>query len=124
MRWRGQADRDAAEGESQMTVIPIGHMDLTRADLAVFMDCGTAMVDCGLAGACVPLETPEGETIIALLDPLEEQPLWVFGKSQGWYYALDGGFQPVAQGKIIDEVLNVLPSDVTGTAFPVAANFG
>ncbi len=104
-----------------MGVVPIGHKSLTRADLAVFMESGEAMVQRGIAGSCVRLETPEGDEIVALLDLESEYPVWIFGKSQGWYYVLDGEFRPIAQGQLIDEVLSVLPNMAGGSAQPLAS---
>ena len=51
---------------------------------------------------------------------MEEQPIWVFGKTQGWFYVLDSDFHPIAQGQLIDDVLRVLPDTVTEGIAPTA----
>ena len=107
--------------EDCMTVIPIGYAEMTRADLAVFVTHGQRMVDEGYAGACLPLETVEGQVVVALLDPIGEYPICVFGKAQGWYYALDSDWSPIAQGEMIEEVLAVLPEAIS-QPLPQAAN--
>ena len=107
--------------EVSVTVLPIGHSEMTRADLAVFVAHGEEMVDLGYAGACLPLETVEGQVVVVLLDPISEYPLCVFGKAEGWYYALDCDWSPIAQGQLIDEVLGVLPGALS-QPLPQAAN--
>ena len=71
-----------------MSVMPIGHLDFTRADIHVLLNRGCELVDRGLAGACVPVETEAGELVIALLDYDHQCLICAIGKSQGWYYAL------------------------------------
>ena len=77
-----------------MSVKPIGHLDFTRADIHVLLNRGGELVDRGLAGACVPVETEAGELVIALLDYDHQCLICAIGKSQGWYYALDAAWQP------------------------------
>ena len=107
--------------EEIVTVIPIGYAEMNRADLNIFVAHGQEMVDQGFAGACLPLETVEGQIVVALMDPISEYPLCVFGKSQGWYFALDSDWSPIAQGQLIEEVLTVLP-DALSQPLPRAAN--
>ena len=104
-----------------MSITPIGHPMITKADLAVLMAHGGEMVEQGLAGACVPVETDDGELVVALLDHSYQDILCAFGKTQGWYYAFDADWEPLAQGQMIDEVLSVLP-DALGDGRPQVAN--
>ncbi len=97
-----------------MSITPIGHPVFTKADLAVLMAHGGEMVEQGLAGACVPVETDDGELVVALLDHSYQGILCAFGKTQGWYYAFDSGWEPLAQGQMIDEVLAILPDALEG----------
>lgn len=92
-----------------MSVIPIGHMILTKADISTLLSRGYDMVERGLAGGCVPVETDDGELVVALLDPNNEALLYTFGKVQGWYYVTGGDGAPLAYGKLLDEILSVLP---------------
>ncbi len=100
---------DASREKLSVSVIPIGHRDLTKADLTVFLHNGYEMVEQGLAGACMPVQTDSGEIVVVLLDLRCEQVLLAFGKAEGWYYAFDAGWAPMAQGRLIDDVLSVLP---------------
>src|SRR3546814_829733 len=75
----------------------------------------------GVAGACVPVETDGGDLVIALLDYDHQCLICAIGKSQGWYYALDAAWQPLAQGQFIDDVLAVLPGALEAHR-PAAAN--
>ncbi|MEQ9606708.1 MAG: hypothetical protein RLN99_03485 [Kiloniellaceae bacterium] len=104
-----------------MSVLPIGHLEFTRADIHVLLNRGCELVDRGLAGACVPVETEAGELVIALLDYDHQCLICAIGKAQGWYYALDAAWQPLAQGKFIDDVLAVLPGALEAHR-PAAAN--
>lgn len=104
-----------------MSVLPIGHPEFTRADIQVLMNRGCELVDRGLAGACVPVETETGELVIALLDYDHQCLICAVGKSQGWYYALDAAWQPLAQGQLLDDVLAVLPRALEAHR-PAAAN--
>ena len=92
-----------------MNVVPIGHRSLTKADLTIFLQQGYEMVDQGLAGACMPVQTDSGEVVVVLLDLHAEQVICAFGKAEGWYYAFDANWAPMAQGRMIDDVLQVLP---------------
>jgi hypothetical protein len=104
-----------------MPVFPIGHLEFTRADIHVLLNRGCELVDRGLAGACVPVETDAGELVIALLDYDHQCLICAIGKSQGWYYARDAAWQPLAQGRLIEDVLAVLPGTLEAHR-PAAAN--
>jgi hypothetical protein len=104
-----------------MSVTPIGHAAFTKADIAVLLAHGDKMVVQGLAGACVPVETEEGDLVVALLDHNRHFILCAFGKASGWYYAYDAGWNQLAEGKMIEDVLGVLPEVLEGYR-PVAAN--
>src|SRR3546814_13078785 len=82
-----------------MSVMPIGHLEFTRADIHVLLNRGCELVDRGLAGACVPVETEAGELVIALLDYDHQCLICAIGKAQGWYSALDAAWPPGAEGR-------------------------
>jgi len=91
-----------------MGVTPIGHPALTPADVRAIASRSALLVDDGVIGACVPVETEDGELVVALIGTDGETLLCAFGKDQGWYYVTDPEGVPLAQGRLIDEVLKVL----------------
>ena len=91
-----------------MGVTPIGHPTLTPADVRAITLRSALLVDEGLIGACVPVETEDGELVVALIGVDGETLLCAFGKDQGWYYVTDPEGVPLAQGRLIEEVLEVL----------------
>ena len=91
-----------------MGVTPIGHPALTPADVRAIAARSAVLVDKGRIGACVPVETEDGELVVALIGVDGETLLCAFGKDQGWYYVTDPEGVPLAQGRLIDEVLVVL----------------
>jgi hypothetical protein len=91
-----------------MGVTPIGHPALTPADVRAIASRSALLVDDGVIGACVPVETEDGELVVALIGTDGETLLCAFGKDQGWYYVTDPEGVPLAQGRLIEEVLRVL----------------
>ena len=93
-----------------MTVVPLGHQRMTKADIFAFMNHGSRLVETGQAGACVPVVADDGELFVALMDSDNEDLMFGFGKAEGWYYAFDARGQALARGQLIDEVLEILPA--------------
>ena len=91
-----------------MGVTPIGHPTLTRADVRTITTRSADLLDGGLIGACVPVETEDGELVVALVGCDGESLLCAFGKDQGWYYVTDPEGVPLAHGRMIDDVLVIL----------------
>ena len=91
-----------------MGVTPIGHPALTPADVRAIAAHSAVLVDKGRIGACVPVETEDGELVVALIGIDGETLLCAFGKDQGWYYVTDPEGVPLAQGRLIEDVLEVL----------------
>ena len=91
-----------------MGVTPIGHPSLTPADVRAIAAQSALLVDEGVIGACVPVETEDGELVVALIGIDGETLLCAFGKDQGWYYVTDPEGVPLAQGRLIQDVLEVL----------------
>jgi len=91
-----------------MGVTPIGHPALTPADVRAIAAQSALLVDEGLIGACVPVETEDGELVVALIGIDGETLLCAFGKDQGWYYVTDPEGVPLAQGRLIGDVLDIL----------------
>ncbi len=107
-----------------MGVTPIGHPSLTPADVRAIATHSSLLVEEGLVGACVPVETEDGELVVALIDTDGETLLCAFGKDQGWYYVTDPEGIPMAQGRLIDDVLEVLAGLQNGFERPVASSAG
>ena len=105
-----------------MGVTPIGHPALTPADVRAIAAHSALLVDEGVIGACVPVETEDGELVVALIGVDGETLVCAFGKDQGWYYVTDPEGVPLAQGRLIDEVLVVLEKlpDNAGLAISAA----
>ncbi len=91
-----------------MGVTPIGHPTLTPADVRAIASRSALLLDQGLIGACIPVETEDGELVVALIGIDGETLLCAFGKDQGWYYVTDPDGVPLAQGRLIEDVLEVL----------------
>ncbi len=91
-----------------MGVTPIGHPTLTPADVRAIASRSALLLDEGLIGACIPVETEDGELVVALIGIDGETLLCAFGKDQGWYYVTDPEGVPLAQGRLIEDVLEVL----------------
>ena len=69
----------------------------------------------------MPVQTDAGEVVVVLLDLHVEQVVCAFGKAEGWYYAFDADWTPMAQGRLIQDVLQVLPGALE-YHLPQAAN--
>ena len=98
-----------------MGVTPIGHPTLTPADVRAIASRSAVLVDQSVIGACLPVETEDGELVVALIGVDGETLLCAFGKDQGWYYVTDPEGVPLAQGRLSEdvlEVLNKLPSEI------------
>ena len=91
-----------------MGVTPIGYPSLTRADVRAIRDRSEGMVDSGLSYGCIPVETEDGDLVVALLNADGEGLLYAFGKDQGWYYVTDPEGIPLAHGRLIEDVLTIL----------------
>ncbi len=92
-----------------MSVVAIGRPKLTETDISVVIARAYKLMDKGLAGACIPVETEEGELMVAVLDPDNEDLLYGFGRDRGGYYVFDTLGRPLARGRHIHDVLEILP---------------
>ncbi|WP_282604277.1 hypothetical protein [Pelagibius sp. Alg239-R121] len=92
-----------------MSILPIGHLAFTKADINVLVEAGNTLVDDRLAGSCVPVEIDNGEVVVAILDQDDEYLLCAFGKDHGWYCAYDSEWSVIARSQFIQDVMDVLP---------------
>lgn len=92
-----------------MSVVAIGFPKLTEADVSAVIAHAYKLMHEGLAGACIPVETEDGEVMVAVLDPDNEDLLYGFGRDKGGYYVFDTKGRALAQGRRIQDVLAALP---------------
>ncbi len=92
-----------------MSVVTIGTPRLTEADVSSVIARAYKLMDEGLAGACIPVETEDGELMVAVLDSENEDLLYGFGRDRSGYYVFDTQGHPLAHGRYIEDVLAVLP---------------
>ncbi|MDH3472085.1 MAG: hypothetical protein OEM59_00215 [Rhodospirillales bacterium] len=92
-----------------MSVVAIRDPRLTEADVSSVIARAYKMIHDGIAGACIPVETEDGELMVAVLDPENEDLLYGFGRDRAGYYVFDTLGRPLAHGRYIEDVLAVLP---------------
>lgn len=92
-----------------MSVVALGDPRLTETDVSTVIARAYKMMDQGIAGACIPVETEDGELMVAVLDPENEDLLYGFGRDRGGYYVFDTKGRPLAHGRYIEDVLEILP---------------
>jgi len=92
-----------------MSVIAIPSPKLTEADVSSVIARAYKLMDEGLAGACIPVHTEDGELMVAVLDTENEDLLYGFGRDRAGYYVFDTQGHPLAHGRYIEDVLAVLP---------------
>ena len=80
-----------------MTVIPIISKGLTTADERSVIAFGYKLLHEGLAGACVPVDCEDGERMVAILNPSNENILFAFGRNSDGYYIFDWDGYPVTE---------------------------
>lgn len=99
-----------------MSVVTIGTPRLTETDVSSVIARAYKLMDEGLAGACIPVETEDGELMVAVLDTENEDLLYGFGRDRSGYYVFDTQGRPLAHGRYIEDVLKVLPEASTKPA--------
>lgn len=92
-----------------MTVVALGGPKLTETDVSSVIARAYKLIDQGLAGACIPVHTEDGELMVAVLDTDNEDLLYGFGRDRAGYYVFDTRGHPLAHGRYIEDVLAVLP---------------
>ena len=92
-----------------MSVVTIGTPRLTETDISSVIALAYKLMDEGLAGACIPVETEDGELMVAVLDTENKDLLYGFGRDRSGYYVFDTQSRPLAHGRYIEDVLKALP---------------
>jgi hypothetical protein len=80
-----------------MTVIPISSKGLTPIDERLVLAFGYQLLHEGLAGACVPVRCDDGERMLVILNPSNDDILFAFGKNGEGYYVVDWDGYPVTE---------------------------
>ncbi len=93
------------------SIVPIGHPQLTQADITALMAFGRQLVSERIAYACVPCVTDDGSPLVALLDSTRQQLLYAVCKESGWYYAIDSEGDVLVGSHFLHELLEALPVD-------------
>lgn len=96
-----------------MTVIPIISKGLTAADERAVIAFGYKLLDKGLAGACVRVTCDDGERMVTILNPANDDILFAFGRNGDGYYIMDWDGHPVTECcRSLVEALFVFDCDV------------
>ena len=91
-----------------MSVTPIGHQRLNRADLAAIIQKCDALPASACVGACLPVVTDDHELFFAVLNTGDKALRYGFAKQDGLYYVFDRNGRRLVEGRIVDDVLSVL----------------
>lgn len=80
-----------------MTVITMISRGLTNGDKRSIISFGYKLQHAGLAGVCVPVECDDGEHMVAILNPSNDDILFAFGRNGDGYYVFDWDGYPVIE---------------------------
>ena len=93
-----------------MSVVPIGHLALNRADAAAIIARGRALASPYAFGEWVSLSTEEGELVVAALNRRNDGMIFGIGKRDGWYYAFDDEGDRFAEDRLLEALFVKLAS--------------
>ncbi len=89
-----------------MSVIPLSRERLSDTDISAILALSYKLSETGIAGACIPVEMDDGERMVAILNPDNEDILLGFGRDVSGYYAFDFEGRPITEGcECIEDVL-------------------
>jgi hypothetical protein len=81
---------------------------LTATDVSILTALSYKLGSEGLAGACVPAVMDDGQRLVAILNPDNDDILFGFGKDMNGYYVFDWDGRPMVEGcTCIDQILAV-----------------
>ncbi len=87
-------------------VIPLTLKRLSDADTSAILALSYKLSETGIAGACIPVEMDDGERMVAILDPDNEDILLGFGRDVSGYYVFDFEGKPITEGReCIEDVI-------------------
>ena len=74
------------------------HAGLTATDVSILTALSYKLSAEGLAGACVPAVMDDGQRLVAILNPDNDDILFGFGKDINGYYVFDRDGRPMVNG--------------------------
>ncbi len=91
-----------------MSVIALNGDGLTATDVSVLTALSYKLSAEGLAGACVPAVMDDGQRLVAILNPDNDDILFGFGKDEHGYFVFDCDGRPLVEARSsIDQILVV-----------------
>ncbi len=91
-----------------MSVLTLDRAGLTATDVSVLTALSYKLSAEGLAGACVPAVMDDGQRLVAILNPDNDDILFGFGKDEHGYFVFDCGGRPLVEARSsIDRILVV-----------------
>ncbi len=82
---------------------------LTASDISVLTALSYSLSAEGLAGACVPAMMDDGQRMVAILNPDNDDILFGFGKDEHGYFVFDWEGRPLVEAcSSIDQIVAVL----------------
>ncbi len=91
-----------------MSVLTLDRAGLTATDVSVLTALSYKLSAEGLAGACVPAVMDDGQRLVAILNPDNDDILFGFGKDEHGYFVFDWDGRPLVEARSsIDQILVV-----------------
>ncbi len=91
-----------------MSVLTLDRAGLTATDVSVLTALSYKLSAEGLAGACVPAVMEDGQRLVAILNPDNDDILFGFGKDEHGYFVFDWDGRPLVEARSsIDQILVV-----------------
>ena len=91
-----------------MSVVTLDRTGLTATDVSVLTALSYRLGAEGIAGVCVPAVMDDGQRMVAILNPDNDEILFGFGKDQSGYYVFDWDGRPLVEAcSNINEILAV-----------------
>ena len=92
-----------------MSVLTLDRAGLTATDVSVLTALSYKLSAEGLAGACVPAVMDDGQRLVAILNPDNDDILFGFGKDEHGYFVFDWEGRPLVEAcSSIDQIVAVL----------------
>ena len=81
-----------------MSIVALDRAGLNPADISILTALSYKLSADGLAGACVPAMMNDGQYLVAILNPDNNDILFGFGKDLDGYYVFDWDGRPMIEG--------------------------
>ncbi len=91
-----------------MSVLTLDRAGRTATDVSVLTALSYKLSAEGLAGACVPAVMEDGQRLVAILNPDNDDILFGVGKDEHGYFVFDWDGRPLVEARSsIDQILVV-----------------